>query len=165
MEFICKCCNKPFKKKLNLKEKTEQYVPKYCSKECSFNSRIQKEKKITKQRNYKIPKSSKEEKAFGELIKSFFPQLKSQWRLKDYEHHYDFYSPELNLIIEYNGEYWHNKPKNRISDRKHLNEATKNKIHLAVVTDREWKLFVESGLPSRQKLIKLLNHSIKNMLK
>jgi len=162
MQCTCKTCSKAFKKKLTLKQRTDKFQPKFCSKDCALAYSISSQRKVAKRVNNRIPKSSKEEKVFGDMLRSFFPKLESQWKINGYEHHYDFYSPELNLIIEYNGEYWHNKPKNRIKDRKHLNEATKNKIYLSVITDNEWKIFMSSGMPSKQKLIKLLEHSIKN---
>ena len=162
MGYLCRSCSTTFEKKLTLKEKNDRIVPKFCSKDCALYYSIQKTIKINK--SNRLPHSSKEEKQFGEMVKSFFPRLEKQYRIKNYDHHYDFYSPELNIIIEYNGEYWHNKPKNRIKDKKHLKEATKQKIPVAIITDREWKMFIDSGLPDRKKLLKLLNHSIKNLI-
>jgi len=159
-DFICKTCGSGFRKKLTLKEKSENYVPGFCGQRCAESYRIEKAVKVTKV--YRTPQSSKEEKEFGALIRSFFPSLESQYRLPQYDHHYDFYSPELKLLIEYNGEYWHNKPKQRVKDRKFLNEAKKAKVKLCVITDKDWKLFMESGMPDKKKLLKLLNYNIKN---
>lgn len=166
MVFTCKNCTKNFKKKLTLKEKFDKVKVNYCSKECAQTHVIAKEHKYKKEISRKaIPKSSKEEIAFGKLISSYFPQLKTQYKIKDYGHHYDFYSPELDLLIEYNGVYWHNMPKNKPRDWAHLKAATKNGTHLAVITDVEWKMFIDSGLPDKVKLIKLLSSSTKNSIK
>lgn len=163
MEFLCRNCGYEFKKTLTLKEKVERYLPKFCSKKCAEDFVIAKLKKTKK--IYKgVPHSSKEEKQFGDLVKTFFPDLESQYRLKNYDHHYDFYCPYLNLIIEYNGEYWHNKPRNMIKDKKHLNEATRQKVGVAIITDREWKIFMESGMPNKQKLLKLFQSNLKNTI-
>lgn len=163
--YTCKTCTTDFKKKLTLKEKHDKIKPCFCSQKCAeAYSRVKEIKETKKRKKRGLPKSSKEEKSFGDVIKSFFPLLESQWTMKDYDHHYDFYSPELNLIIEYNGLYWHNMPKNRIKDRRHLLEATRNKVYMAVVTDEEWKIFIGSGLPDKSKLIRLLNRCTKNMI-
>lgn len=166
MQYTCKTCTKDFKKKLTLKEKKDKVKPQFCCGKCAEAYARVKEVKLTKKRKKsKLPQSSKEEISFGELIRSYFPKLESQWQINGYDHHYDFYLPDLNLIIEYNGVYWHNMPKNRLKDRKHLSEATKNKIYMAVITDVEWKAFIDSGLPDKKKLVKLLNYSTKNMKK
>ena len=43
-----------------------------------------------KKKKLNTPQTSKEERQFGEMVKSFLPKLESQWRFKDYDHHYDF---------------------------------------------------------------------------
>lgn len=165
MEVVCKTCKTVFNKKLTLKEKNDGYKPKFCSQDCAIAWSLVKEKKLTKSTYRGARQSSKEEVAFGELIRSYFPQLESQYMFDGYNHHYDFYSPELNLIIEYNGTYWHNMPKTRIKDKKHLREATNRGVYMAVVSDIEWKAFLDNGLPDKSKIVKLLNNSIKNMEK
>lgn len=165
MKFTCKTCNRISNKKLTLKEKNDNFKPKFCSQDCALAYTVQVEKKKAKN-NYKGQRaSSKEEKAFGNLISSYFPRLESQFMMKDYNHHYDFYSPELGLIIEYNGTYWHNMPKARIKDRQHLKEATKRGVYMSVITDVEWKKFIEDGMPEQATLVKFLNKHIKNMKK
>lgn len=134
----------------------------YCGEDCAQAARIAKLGKRKTNSIMRTPQSSKEEIEFGEMIKSFFPQLESQYRLKNYHHCYDFYSPELQLLIEYDGLYWHNKPRQQAKDKKHLTAAKQHRVKLAVITDKDWKMFINSGMPSKQKLLKLLNYNIKN---
>ena len=157
-EYVCKICNSTFTKKLNLLQKNLAYKPLYCSQLCAEASRFVDTNNVNKIQ--KTPQSSKEEIEFGNMLKSYFPLLESQYRIKGYEHCYDFYSPELKLLIEYDGVYWHNKPTNR--DRKRLTEARKQHIKFCIITDVEWKLFMNSGLPDKKKILKLLNYNIKN---
>lgn len=162
----CKVCSKDFKKKSTLKKKSDKFKDKFCGKDCAeAYARAEAGKATKKQRKLKVPQSSKEEKEFGNIIRTFFPKLESQYVIPGCRHHYDFYSPELNMIIEYNGVYWHNMPKNRIKDREHLKEATQHGVYVSVVTDVEWKAFIDSGVPDKKKLVKLLDHSTKNMKK
>lgn len=161
-EYLCRHCGYTFQKTLTLKEKIDKINPKFCSKECAQDYRLSK---ITKKsKKSKTPHSSKEEVQFGELVKSFFPDLKRQHQLKNYNHHYDFFCPSLNLIVEYNGEYWHNQPRNTKKDKEHLNEATRQRVGLSVITDREWKFFMSTGMPNKQKLLKLFQSSLKNTI-
>ena len=165
MKFICAVCGQPFNRKLTLQQRNNNYKPKCCSESCSIGYKVAQDAIYTKTRLKGARGSSKEEVEFGEALKVYFPKLISQHRIKDYEHFYDFYSPELNLLIEYNGTYWHNMPKTRISDSKHILEATKRGIYIAFINDKDWKLFIKNGLPKRPEIVKMLNNSIKNMEK
>lgn len=165
MKYACDLCGTVFNKKLTLQQKSNGYTPKYCSEDCALAMKLTKEKETTKSLYKGARQSSKEELAFGEVLKVHFPLLESQYRLTDYNHFYDFYSPELNLLIEYNGTYWHSMLKTRVKDAKHLREATKRGIYIATINDSDWKIFIKDGLPERPVLLKMLNNSIKNMEK
>lgn len=160
MEFKCKCCGGKFEKKLTLKQKTEKYKPKFCSRDCS-KAYIKKEK-IKLLKKQKKGKVSKEERVFGDLIERFFPSLKRQYKIKGYYHAYDFYIPDHNLILEYDGKFWHSKPKAQIKDRKHDIEAKRREYKICRITDQQWKEFFKTGIVSRDKLVKLI---IENTLK
>lgn len=162
MEHICRVCGKGFKKQLTLAQKAMNVKVEYCSKECAEKSRFINKKKLDPNYIVRSPQSSKEEIACGQIIKSFFPLLESQYRIKNYFHAFDFYSPELQLLIEYDGTWWHNKPSQRKKDRKHLQAAKSQRVKLAVITDKEWKLLMSDGMPTKQKILMLLNHCIKN---
>lgn len=85
-------------------EETKQYISK---------------KKIEQYRNGEIKikynlksiKISKAEKEIEEYLKFLNINYVTQYRLDDITYIYDFYIEKLNLIIEYNGDYWHANPK------------------------------------------------------
>jgi len=158
--FTCTICGNNFERDVTLLKKDMRFKHKYCGEACAKAAVIAKVKKKPKKSN--LPHSSKEEIAFGEMVRSFFPLLESQYQLKNYDHHYDFYSPELQLLIEYDGVYYHSKPPQMAKDKKHLQAAKNHRVKLAVITDKDWEIFIGSGLPSKTKLLKLLNYNIKN---
>lgn len=55
-------------------------------------------------------KRSKAEKAIGAFIRSTGIQVETQFHIPGVSYRYDFYIPECNLIIEYQGNYWHGNP-------------------------------------------------------
>ena len=75
----------------------------------------------------KVQKSNKIESEniiYGELIK-MFPEVKRQYKSKEYPFFCDFYIPSLDLYIEYNGFFTHNAhpfDKNNINDIKEAEE-------------------------------------------
>lgn len=75
----------------------------------------------------KVQKSNKtesENKIYSELIK-MFPEVKRQYKSKEYPFFCDFYIPSLDLYIEYNGFFTHNThpfDKNNIDDIKEAKE-------------------------------------------
>lgn len=163
MKATCKTCSVVFNKKLTLLEKADGYVPTFCSKECAVAWKIAENKKYIKVRKVGTRQSSKEEVEFGNIIRDHFPKLITQYQLKGYSHHYDFYCPELNLLLEYNGSFWHNKRSVRIKDKKHIAEATKQGVYIAMVVDKDWKDFIKEGNLDRSSIVKMLNERIKNM--
>lgn len=75
---------------------------------------------------------------------------------------YDIYIPKLNLIIEYNGDYWHCNPKKYKSDyfhqvkqktAKELWDYDKNKIDLIIKNGYNLEVVWESQLKENPKLI------------
>lgn len=163
MKFTCKTCSCVFNKKMSLRAKEYKIKPRFCSKDCALAWKVVENQKIIKKRKVGQRQSSKEEIAFGNIISHHFPKLERQYQLKNYDHYYDFYSPELNLLIEYNGGYWHNMKKIRIKDKYHINEATKHGVYIAMVTDADWKRFIEDGMPKKSDLVNELNKHIKNI--
>lgn len=60
---------------------------------------------------------------------------------------YDFYLPDLNMLVETDGEYWHNKSLNQINRdiRKHKN-AVRNGFSICRILDIDWqpeKIFID----------------------
>lgn len=47
-----------------------------------------------------------------QVLQVLYPDVQHRFRINDVSHEYDFYVPSKNLIIEYDGDYWHgNKEK------------------------------------------------------
>lgn len=104
---------------------------------------------------------SKEEKAFGRYIVPFFTDLISQYQIDGYYHNYDFYIPEYNLLLEYDGVFWHSKKHNQKKDRKHDIEAKKRGFNITRVTDIEWKNFLKTNKSTKDMLLRLFNYLAK----
>ncbi|RJQ26408.1 hypothetical protein C4577_03590 [Candidatus Parcubacteria bacterium] len=54
--------------------------------------------------------SSKAELEVGELLNSWGLAPVPQFQIRGFTYFYDFYIPSLNLILEFNGDYWHANP-------------------------------------------------------
>ena len=61
-------------------------------------------------RRRKIYKVSKAEKEIKLLLEARGFMVIAQFVIPNIPYIYDFYLPELNLILEYNGSYWHANP-------------------------------------------------------
>ena len=55
----------------------------------------------------KVRLDSKAEKAFFEKLSNIFSDLERNFVIHDYFHVYDMYVPSLNVLIEFDGDYWH----------------------------------------------------------
>ena len=81
-----------------------------------------------KLQNYKdgIYKSkSAGECQLAEELQKKFPDLVWQYTIPNYHRIYDMYIPSLNLIVEYDGDYWHREEKYLSKDRKDTAKAIK----------------------------------------
>lgn len=67
---------------------------------------IKKKQYNTKKRNNTF-NTSKTEKELEVELRKIFPKLKTQYKSKNYPFHCDYYIPELDLYIEYNGTWTH----------------------------------------------------------
>lgn len=158
MQFTCKHCKERFDKQLNFRQRIEKYIPEFCSKDCEISGL--RSKRMNKFIKRKKPKTSKEEREFGNILYKFYGGLKRQYRLKGYYHNYDFYIPELGTIIEYDGQYFHSKPGQRLRDLKHNIEAKKRGVPVSRITDKEWKQVLKEGSLTRDKLIRVIRKNI-----
>ena len=80
----------------------------------------------TKKKNHTF-NTSKIEKELEIELRKTFPNLKTQYRSKEYPFNCDFYIPSLNLYIEYNGTWLHGDKffdKSDIKDLEKLNQWT-----------------------------------------
>ena len=88
--------------------------------------------------------SSKGEKELSQFISTLDIDIVENDRtqiinpLTGYNLELDVWIPSLNKAIEYNGEYWHNKPYQKIKDHIKVGECNKKGIDLLVITDNEW---------------------------
>ena len=126
---ICMVCGKPFY--------TSHARIKTCSQKCgnilatqtranfSIEKELQRKQKeyITKKKNNSF-NTSKDEDYIYKCLYSKFKSVKRQYKSKKYPFHCDFYIPELDLYIEYQGDWSHGKYKRKIfgSFNKTLNE-------------------------------------------
>lgn len=104
---------------------------------------------------------SKKEKSIIEEIKKLGYNVEHSLRIETKI--CDIYIPKLNLIIEYNGDYWHCNPKKYNEDYYHqvkgktakeLWEYDKNKIDLIIKNGYNLEIVWESDLKSNPNLIK-----------
>lgn len=75
----------------------------------------------TKKKNHTF-NTSKIEKELEIELRKIFPDLKIQYRSKEYPFNCDFYIPNLNLYIEYNGTWLH---RDKFFDKNDLNDLKK----------------------------------------
>ena len=84
--------------------------------------------RLAKIKNYKEgvykSKSQGETELWNKLAEQF-PDLVSQYTIPNYHRIYDFYIPSINLIVEYDGDYWHREEKYIAKDLKDTNKANK----------------------------------------
>lgn len=118
--------------------------------------------------NYKS--RSKDEIKIYEKIKRKYPDAQHTFTIKPYI--CDIFIPELNLILEYNGDYWHcnpnkydkdffNKRKNKTANQ--IWEYDKNKIDFIVKNGYTFEVIWESDFRRNPKIIdKLLKKYVQN---
>lgn len=89
-------------------------------------SRISKVIKKQFQEGRELPhiNTSKAETEIYELLKTTHPDITQQYRIKGLSYIYDFFIPDLLLIIEYNGTYWHADPRKYSPNSKISNGRT-----------------------------------------
>lgn len=73
----------------------------------------------------------------------------------------DIYYPDLNMAIEFNGDYWHSKEyKDKYYHQMKTIECAKKKIQLIHIFEHEWEDIIK-----REKIIKLIERKILNNTK
>jgi len=116
-----------------IREKTKQTnLKRYGVEYCTQNKEICQKSWQTKKVHNKLNKSKQEDKIF-EIIKQVYPNVLRNHKTKEYPFHCDFYIPELNLYIEYQGAWTHGKDGLNILGPYDSN----NKEHQAVIA--KWK--------------------------
>lgn len=137
----CEICNKTFKRQRNLivhlmfkHNVDDQYLKNHCltvSRAC--------QNRITQ-------KTSKSECEFMITLKKIFgEEVQHKFKIPNVTHEYDFYIPSRNLIIEFDGDYWHGNTKNHIltpnmKKQYHIDQSyTKAAIKAGYSIDRVWE--------------------------
>ena len=97
-------------------------------------SDIQKNRHSDGKYIHSFSKISKAEKEIKQYLDSRGIESITQYWVKGIPYYYDFYLPKYNLIIEYNGDYWHANPK-KFKSGEYLNIANRGSI----LVDDIWK--------------------------
>lgn len=86
---------------------------------CDIEKIYNRKKRISKKAiNRQFSNISKKEIEFGILLLSCFDEVIHCFQIKSGTHKYDFFIPSFNLIIEFDGDYWHgNKKTQTLSQR------------------------------------------------
>lgn len=143
-------------KKLNIKKPTklleknakkgikQKYGVNNYSQTISWKEYMKKNKKEINEKVYSGMKKnknfgksiSKEEKEIGILLKEKYPMIKTQYYSEKYPFKCDFYIPEIDTYIEYQG-FWKHGPTHFLFNNKdyncHCPYNKKNKIHKEVI--------------------------------
>lgn len=102
-----------------------QNNPMYGKNHSTEAKKIQREFKLKNYTDGIYKSKSKEECEFAKQLKKTFKDLIWQYRIDGYHRVYDFYIPSLNIIIEYDGDYWHREEKYIKKDIKDTEKAIK----------------------------------------
>lgn len=99
--FPCATCGKVFKSDRGLK------IHSHCHNKDWNDSK--KEKLRIKAQNRVSQRTSKKELVFFEKLKDFFGESEviHKFKFSGCSHEYDFFIPSKNLIVEFDGDYWH----------------------------------------------------------
>lgn len=121
----CNVCKKQFSSKRGLKIHKSLV-------HCNNEIKQKRHKKISKKAiNRRFANVSLEEMNFFKSLQTIFKDVIHSFQIKTDSHKYDFYIPSLNLIIEFDGDYWHgNKDNvnltNRMKQQRRIDESFTN---------------------------------------
>jgi very-short-patch-repair endonuclease len=97
----CDICNKTFKNKSGLGIHKNHHDENFNKKHTAAAQKMVKTRKCPRS-------TSKSEESFFESLKKILGmKVQHKFRIDGYSHEYDIFIPELNLIIEFDGDYWH----------------------------------------------------------
>lgn len=103
-DVTCHICGKTFKRQRGLtthialhhdEERNRQHKETVSNARCSSNTCMS---------------TSAEELKFLEHLKALYPDVQHKFKFEGCKHEFDFYVPSKNLIVEYDGDYWHGNP-------------------------------------------------------
>lgn len=134
--FTCEICDKTFDRSQKLALHVLCHDEKWA-KDASIRSTEYANKRVTQS-------TSKEEIAFFKKLKELFSDVIHKFKFDGCNHEFDFFVPSQNLIIEYDGDFWHgNKPSDERSIRMKAQymmdkEYTKKAIAAGYTVHRVW---------------------------
>lgn len=165
--YICQWCNKTFDNGRSLTS-----IPKFCSRECTVAHRHDNSPHIHNCKNcgqefysdnpspqfcsrsclYLHRGPSSIEIAISKLLDSMGQTHRQQYRLEKFE--YDFYLPSPNVLIECDGDYWHERPEQKNRDKIKNAIAKKNGYKLLRLRQGEIERNIDS---CRRKILELIS--------
>ncbi len=146
LKFVCKTCKEDFYISKSDAEKAEKrnHKKQYCSIHCRNNDKESMTKKAQKMNLAQLNKNglNKLELIGREWLENlgfvlnidFFEQV-----LLFEKFTVDVFIPKYNLVIQFDGEYWHNKPKRKQLDISQDAYLKKCGLNVFRITDREIK--------------------------
>lgn len=88
--------------------------------------------------NWKYHTTSIEVK-FMEVCAKYGIEYKRQYNIEKHGHQYDFYIPDFNLLVEMDGEYFHNMEKQKIKDIQQVEKSIELGYNIIRITDKQIK--------------------------
>lgn len=79
------------------------------------------------------------EKFFIDECEKLNLEYKRQYPIEKYGHQYDFYIPKYNLLVEMDGEYFHNLPKQKEKDKMQIEKCKSMGYNIVRITDKQIK--------------------------
>lgn len=98
---------------------------------------------IERMKKYKIGMlTSKNERLMKKILKNIGFKFVHQFKVRDIEHRYlaDFYIPDLNLVIECDGKYWHDYPNGKELDHLRTKEMEEKGYNVLRFWEKEFDL-------------------------
>lgn len=130
-------CNKEFKRKWNKMLKGNQHFKghKHSEKQKRKISETTKQQWQSGQFDGVFKSPTKPEKEIMRILDKLKIDYIFQFRPKNYGKTYDFYIPKRNLLIEFDGIYWHSLPKVKERDVEKTQYANKNGYDLLRINE------------------------------
>lgn len=121
IESKCQICNEPFESERSVKIHSRlKHAPDEVK-------RLRSERMTRAHTNNPVRKDSLEEIDFYQNLKKIMPDAIRSFQIAGKSHVYDIYVPSRNLIIEYDGDYYHGN-----TERHELSSRMKKQYHLDI---------------------------------
>lgn len=110
----------------------------FCSISCSTKFYCKEENMTEEKRKFFIQGRSKKEEDCFQLIKSLYADAECSYTLRFYN--FDIFIPSINLLVEFDGTYWHSKTKTMLKDKRKNVFIAHNypMLSLLRIPEKEW---------------------------